>query len=163
MSWNDYITTKLLNVTDANGHVIVNAVEQAAIIGNQDGAIWAATQGFVIGTEKVEVEGKGTIEMNEFLNIADAFAHNGDCTKDGGIRLSGVKYFMINFDPEKKTMYLKRQGGGAVIALTKMSYIIRTFKTEKMMTRDNVQENQNNGYCAKVVEELAQLLTSMNY
>ena len=47
MSWNDYITTKLLNVTDANGHVIVNAVEQAAIIGNQDGAIWAATQGFV--------------------------------------------------------------------------------------------------------------------
>ena len=95
MSWNDYITTKLLNVTDANNHVIVNAVEQAAIIGNQDGAIWAATQGFVIGTEKVEVEGKGTIEMNEFLNIADAFAHNGDCTKDGGIRLSGVKYFII--------------------------------------------------------------------
>ena len=32
MSWNDYITTKLLNVQDANGHVIVNAVEKAAIV-----------------------------------------------------------------------------------------------------------------------------------
>jgi len=58
MSWNDYITTKLLNVQDANGHVIVNAVEQAAIIGNTDGAIWASTQGFNIGTITVDVEGK---------------------------------------------------------------------------------------------------------
>ena len=163
MSWNDYITSKLLNVQDSNGHILVNAVEEAAIIGNTDGAIWASTQGFTIGTVTVEVEGKGKIQMNEFINIADAFAHNGDCTKDGGIRLNGVKYFMINFDNDKKTMYLKRQGGGAVIALTNMSYVIGTFNTEKMMTKDNVQENQNNGYCAKVVEELAALLISMNY
>ena len=114
-------------------------------------------------SDKVEVEGKGQIELNEFYNIADAFAHNGDCTRDGGIRLNNVKYFMINFDNEKKVMYLKRQGGGAVIALSNMSYVIGTFNTEKMMTKDNVQENQNNGYCAKVVEELAQLLISMNY
>ena len=163
MSWMDYINSKLLNVTDSNGHALVNCVEQAAIIGNQDGAIWAATQGFVIGEEEVEVEGKGKVKLNEFLNIADAFAHNGDSTRDGGIRLNGVKYFMINFDSEKKTMYLKRQGGGAVIALSNLSYVIGTFNTEKMMTRDNVQENQNNGYCAKVVEELAALLVSLNY
>jgi len=163
MSWNDYITSKLLVVTDANGHVIENAVEEAAIIGNKDGAVWAATQGFNIGVDKVQIEGKGTVEVNEFQNISDAFSHNGDCTKDGGIRLNNVKYFMINFDPEKNVMYLKRQGGGAVIALSKLSYIIGTFNSEKMMTRDKVQENQNNGYCAKVVEELAQLLISMNY
>ena len=71
-------------------------------------------------------------------NIVDAFNNNGDCKKVGGIRLSKEKFYMVNFDSDKKVM-------------------------SKKMKFDGKEENQNPGMCNKVVEELQEYLISLNY
>ena len=64
-------------------------------------------------------------------NIVDAFNNNRDCKKVGGIRLSKEKFYMVNFDSDKKVMYLKKQGGGACIAKSNMAFVIGVFSSSK--------------------------------
>ena len=163
MSWNDYITNRLISSVDSNNHILENVVEEACIINKSDGIEWASTPNFSIDKREVTIEEIGEIILDEFENISDAFANKGDCTKAGGIRLNNIKYLMINFDTDKNSMYLRRQKGGAVIAATNLAYIIATFNAEKKMKKDGVEEYQNNGYCAKVVEELAEFFVGVNY
>ena len=137
MSWNDYITSKLVNVVDSNNHKLENVLTNAMIVGNTDGVVWAAT--------------------------ADAFCNNGDTKKLGGIRINKDKFYMTSFDNERKVMYLKKSGGGGCIALTGKAYIIGVFETKNKMKRDGVEENQNPGYCNKVVEELQAYFLSIGY
>ena len=78
---------------------------------------------------------------------------------------------MVNFDSDKKVMYLKKQGGGACIAKSNMAFVIGVFSTSKKMNFstskkmkfDGKEENQNPGMCNKVVEELKEYLISLNY
>ena len=70
---------------------------------------------------------------------------------------------MVNFDSDKKVMYLKKQGGGACIAKSNMAFVIGVFATSKKMKFDAKEENQNPGMCNKVVEELQEYLISLNY
>jgi profilin len=167
MSWNDYITNKLINVVDSNNHKLLNVLSNAMIVGNTDGAVWATTQGFALKNEPVDVTlPDGTVKketVNELVNIADAFCNNGDTKKLGGIRINKEKFYMTNFDNERKVMYLKKSGGGGCIALTGKAYIIGVFETSKKMKRDDVEENQNPGYCNKVVEELQTYFLSIGY
>ena len=163
MSWNEYVSNKLVNSVDANGHKLENVLEHAALIGNADGVTWAASAGFTIGKHKGQVEGSGEVEIDEFANIVDAFSNNGDCKKVGGIRLGGEKFYMVNFDSEKNVMYLKKQGGGACIAKSKLAFVVGVFATSKKMKFDGKEENQNPGMCNKVVEELAEYLATLNY
>ena len=101
MSWNDYITNKLVNVVDSNNHKLVNVLANAMIVGNQDGAVWAATQGFGLRNEPVDVTlDDGTTKketVNELFNIADAFCNNGDTKKLGGIRINKEKMYCLNW------------------------------------------------------------------
>ena len=163
MSWNDYVSNKLINSVDANGHKLTNVLENGALIGVNDGVTWAASAGFSIAKHKGTVEGSGEVEIDEFANIQDAFNNGGDCKKVGGIRLNKEKFYMVNFDADKKVMYLKKQGGGACIAKSNMAYIIGVFATAKKMKFDEKEENQNPGMCNKVVEELQEYLISLNY
>ena len=163
MSWNDYVTSKLINTVDANQHKLENVLEHGALIGCNDGVTWAASAGFAVGKNKGTVEGSGEVEIDEFANIVDAFNNNGDCKKVGGIRLSKEKFYMVNFDSDKKVMYLKKQGGGACIAKSNMAFVIGVFSTSKKMKFDGKEENQNPGMCNKVVEELQEYLSSLNY
>ena len=163
MSWNDYVTNKLINTVDANGHQLTNVLEHGALIGCNDGVAWAASAGFNITKRKGQVEGSGNVEIDEFANIKSAFDNNGDCKGIGGIRLNGEKFLMVNFDAESKVMYLKKQGGGGCIAKSNMAFVVGVFSTSKNMRIDGKEENQNPGYCNKVVEELAEYLRSLNY
>ena len=70
---------------------------------------------------------------------------------------------MVNFDSDKKVMYLKKQGGGACIAKSNMAFVIGVFSTSKKMKFNGKEENQNPGMCNKVVEELQEYLISLNY
>jgi profilin len=166
MSWNDYITQKLVNNADEH-HKYENILSNAMIVGNQDGAVWAATPNFTLRNEPVDVTlNDGTMKKEtvfELGNIADAFCNNGDSKKLGGIRINLEKFYMTSFDNEKKVMYLKKSGGGACIALTGKAYIIGVFETSKKMKRDGAEQNQNPGYCNKVVEDLQAYFLSIGY
>ena len=56
---------------------------------------------------------------------------------------SKEKFYMSNFDSDKKVMYLKKQGGGACIAKSNMAFVIGVFSTSKKMKFDGKEENQN--------------------
>ena len=43
MSWNDYVTSKLMNTVDANQHKLENVLEHGDLIGCNDGVTWAAS------------------------------------------------------------------------------------------------------------------------
>jgi hypothetical protein len=169
MSWQDYIDNYLVNFPDANKNASAsNICESGAIVGNQDGTIWASTAGFKLGSEQVEIEkddGSGTYKatINEFNNLADAFNNNGVSKAVGGIRLNGEKYFIVSYDSDRNILYLKKAGGGAAIAKSNLGFAIGTFSSSKKLTNfHGQQEPQNPGMTNRVVEELQAFLTANN-
>lgn len=167
MSWDQYVQARLVNYTDKNGKGFANCLEKAALIGNDNGLAWAATAGFAFSTYKCKVDspnGEIDADVDEFKSLKDAFAHNGDCTLPGGIRMGKEKFYMVNFNNDDKIMYLKKQGGGACVAMTAKAYVIGIFNTTLMMTNSTgAKENQNCGMCNTVVEGLATYLKSVQY
>ena len=168
MSWIDYVNAFLINYADPNTQkTYANACEHGAIIGNQDGAVWAASPGFGFGLVEVEVDkedGSGTqkVKVNEFENLNDAFNNQGTTKKQGGLRINKEKYFMVNFDGEKNVMYLKKSGGGACVAKSGLGYVIGTFNTSKNVTINGHPSAQSPGTCNLVCEKLQEFLVSNN-
>jgi hypothetical protein len=164
MSWADYVTGYLVNFTDqSNGKSAFNISENGALIGNQDGTVWASTQGFTMGTYKCEVDkddgSTESVNVNEFENLLDAFNNSGVSTKKGGIRINNEKYFIVSFDAERGVMYLKKSGGGAAVAKSNLAFVISTFSSKKKLKNfNNVDEPQNPGMTNRVVEELQKFL-----
>jgi hypothetical protein len=169
MSWQDYIDNYLVNFNDANKNATAsNICESGALVGNQDGTVWASTAGFKLGSEEVEIEkddGSGTYKttINEFNNLADAFNNNGVSKAVGGIRINGEKYFIVSFDADRNILYLKKSGGGAAVAKSNLAFAIGIFSSSKKLTNfHGQQEPQNPGMTNRVVEELQAFLTANN-
>ena len=135
MKRNNYITNHLISTTDSYNHILENVVEEASIIGRQDGIEWASTENFSIQKYNITIENIGEIELNEYENIKNAFENKGECNKEGGIRLNNIKYYIINYDIDNNSLYLKKQGGGAVIDMTNLTFIIGNFSIEKKMKK----------------------------
>jgi hypothetical protein len=169
MSWQDYINEYLVNFTDSNKGVSAsNVCEAGALVGNQDGTIWASTPGFNLGSEEVEIEkedGSGTYKttINEFTNLADAFNNGGVSKAVGGIRINKEKYFVVSYDADKSILYLKKAGGGAAIGKSNLAFAIGIFNSSKKLKNfHGADEPQNPGMTNRVVEELLSFLTSNN-
>ncbi len=169
MSWQDYIDNYLVNFTDANkGATASNICEAGAIVGNQDGTVWASTTGFKLGSEEVEIEkedgsGPYKITVNEFNNLTDVFNNNGISKSLGGIRINGEKYFVVNYDQDKSILYLKKSGGGAAVAKSNLAFAIGIFSSSKKLKNfHGADEPQNPGMTNRVVEELQAFLTANN-
>jgi hypothetical protein len=168
MSWQDYVTGYLQNYTDPNnGKTASNVCEHGAIVGNQDGVVWASTPGFSFETYQVELEkDDGTtekVEVNEFANLLDAFNNAGSTSKKGGIRIHKEKYFIVSYDSEKGVMYLKKNGGGAAVAKSAQGFVIGTWNG-KLKTKNftGVDEPQNPGATNRSVEDLQKFLVENN-
>ena len=71
------------------------------------------------GVEKVQV--------NESATLLECMARNGLTENKAGIRLNNVKYYCVNYDPDRKSMYLKSNEGGACITRTLTAFIIGVF------------------------------------
>jgi hypothetical protein len=170
MSWQDYVNAYLLNWTDPNnGKTAYNICDQGAIIGNQDGTIWASTPGFALKTsETVEVDredGNGTekVTLNEITNLLDAFNNKGEAKQKGGIRINGEKYFPVSFDADNNILYLKKSGGGAAVAKSGLGLVIGIFNSSKKLKNlHGNEEPQNPGMTNRVVEELQKFLLANN-
>mmetsp|Transcript_61221 Transcript_61221/g.70149 ORF Transcript_61221/g.70149 Transcript_61221/m.70149 type:complete len:167 (+) Transcript_61221:110-610(+) len=166
MSWQPYVDTQLMQKHGKTGST-TNVSEHAAIYGH-NGTLWAASPGFSLATREVEVAteegGSEQITMNEFENMANTFQNNGVCSKKGGLRINGVKCFLVRYDPMMKVAYLKKSQGGAAIAKTNRTFIVATFNQEKEATLpDGKKVPQNPGLTNTCVENLAIALTDADF
>jgi profilin len=169
MSWQDYVNAYLVNFSDqVKGTTAYGVCEHGAIIGNADGSVWAATSGFALKNETIQVEredgtGNENVNVNEFEHLVDAFNNNGKTYKKGGVRINGEKYYSVNFDSETQILYLKKSGGGAAIAKSNLGFVIGTFNTtHKLKNFNGADEPQNPGITNRVVEELQKFLLANN-
>lgn len=167
-SWQEYVNGYLVNNTDATtGKTAENVCEHGAIVGNQDGTLWASTPGFTLVKYNATIENEdGTTqkaEIDEFANLFDAFNNNGSTSRMGGIRLNKEKYFVISFDSDRSVMYLKKSGGGACIAKSNLGFVIGTFSSKlKVTSYSGTQEPQNSALTNRACESLQTFLLENN-
>jgi hypothetical protein len=69
MSWQDYVDNFLINHTNPNtGKSAYTICQYGAIVGNQDGTIWASTPGFTFEKYSTEIDDD---QGNPGLGIGD--------------------------------------------------------------------------------------------
>jgi hypothetical protein len=129
MSWQDYVDNFLINHTNPNtGKSAYTICQYGAIVGNQDGTIWASTPGFTFEKYSTEIDddqGNPTkVEIDEFANLKQAFDNNGVSSMKGGIRIHKEKYFIVSYDSDRQVLYLKKNGGGAAIAKSNLGFVL---------------------------------------
>ena len=165
MSWQDYVDNFLVNHTNPNtGKSAYNICQHGAIVGNQDGTVWAATAGFTFDKYSIDLEDDqgnlAKVEIDEFASLKQAFDNNGVSSMRGGIRINKEKYFIVSYDSERQVLYLKKNGGGAAIAKSNLGFVTGTFAAYlKSKNYDGVDQPQNPGLVNFAVEELQKFLT----
>lgn len=131
----------------------VNVLEKAALLG-VNGAPWAA-QNLAVGADEAKV-------------FTEAFQKSGKV--DGGYKIGGESFHLISYDPEKQTIYLKKQGGGAVIAKSAQCFVIGVYNVALKVTKVTVKDGettqkdfpQSQGDCATCCEDLQAYLKQNN-
>nr|P23412.1 RecName: Full=Profilin [Tetrahymena pyriformis]BAA00694.1 profilin [Tetrahymena pyriformis] len=137
-------------------------VEYGLILGKTDGTIWASNVGLttLYNNYQIDVEGQKA-NVNETANLLAAMNNNGVPTDPlCGIRIMNQKYYTVKYDADSQVWYLKKDHGGACIAITNQALVIGTFDITKK------QQNgvaQNPGQVNKVVESLAATLKQAGY
>jgi hypothetical protein len=169
MSWNDYVYGYLINNTDANsGKTATNVAQHAAIIGNTDGTVWASSPGFTLETYDLKIENEDgsskNAKVNEFANLLSAFnSQTGNTSNAGGIRIHKEKYFAVSKDNDRNVLYLKKSGGGAVVAKSNLAFVIATYSSQlKEKNYNGVETSQNPGDLNRAAESLQQFLLDNN-
>ena len=72
------------------------------------------------------------IDLNEY-NLA---FNTGKVTNPAGLRLNGQKFFIVVYDKDSSTMYLKKEKGGACAVKTNKTIVIGTFdQSQKQLVR----------------------------
>ena len=158
MSWNDYLSTQLLQKHTPEG-AIDGCVEHAAILGLADGAAWAVTPAFSLQTYDVQVRNDEdtadeAVNVNEAATLIHAVNNLGASLTRAGLRINNEKYFLVGM-PDGDFIYLKKQGGGACIAKTNTGIIFASWHETKTT---NTGVAQNPGLCNDRVESLAAYL-----
>ena len=163
MSWQDYVNAYLINSFDAQGRTASNVCEHGAIVGYQDGTVWASSPGFSLGKYQTEGENEdGTTSkftIDEFANLKDSFERQGQVVAKGGIKINGEKYYGVSFNADMNIWYLKKSGGGAAVAKSNLGFVIGIFsQAKKLVNFHGKQESQSPGSCNVAVENLQKFL-----
>ena len=171
-AWKPYVDAYIVNYVEASGKTYFTSCEHGAIVSNTDGLVWGSTPGFSFRKGNVDISrDDGTtaaVHVDEFANLLNAFANNGNCTAVGGLRINGEKFFMTSFDGEKNLMYLKKNGGGACIAKTLQSFCIGVYNTSKKSIIQHVDQSvteqvQSVGVVNASIEKLQEVLLEVSY
>lgn len=158
MSWDAYVTGQIINSGCVN-HKWENMCESGALLDATTATAW--TSGFNMGDIKVQSDGK-EITINQSANLADAMKQpTGNTSRPGGIYLNGLKY--ITTSKTENSLYLKRNGGGAVVCKSGKALVVGTWAQAKKGKKDGKEKAQNHGDCTTIVEELANYLRSIGY
>lgn len=164
MSWQAFVDTQLLTKNTAAGPVN-NCVESGALLSAADGSVWAQTPNFALSNYSLAIpdeedeERTNQVEYNEAANLLHMFAHDGAAINAAGIRINGEKYYLVNSDKEKHTIYLKKNGGGASLARTNQAIVFASWNGSHS-TAGAETVPQTPALCNQVTEALADYLKS---
>ncbi len=140
--------------------IATGKVTYAAIIGRQDGNIYAISPEFslTVGTSTVALDNgqQKEVIVDEYGTVIAAYKSNDAGQSATKISMNGIKYIIISWSDDGSTVYLKSEKGGACIVRTKKLFIIGVWSTQ-----DNLLNN--GGSCNMVVEEMAESFMSANY
>jgi profilin len=166
MSWQAFVDTQLLVKTTTAGEVH-NCVESGALLSAADASAWAATPNFTLRTYSVTVTEEDevtttNINYSEPAAVLHLFAQAGAAINDAGIRINGEKYYLVSYDAEKQTIYLKKNAGGACLARTNQAIVFASWNGGQSTTGAETTP-QNPGLCNQVTEKLADYLKSIGY
>ncbi|KAM9993500.1 hypothetical protein ACTFIZ_011465 [Dictyostelium cf. discoideum] len=126
MSWQQYVDEQLIGA----------GLSQAAILGSNDGGVWAKSSTFPLS----KPEGEGLVAL--FKNPPDAF------TK--GIVIGNIKYMGIKGEPQ--SIYGKKGATGCVLVRTTQTIIVGLY-----------DEKFQPGQATVIVEKLGDYLRDNSY
>ncbi|CAM9126770.1 unnamed protein product [Chrysoparadoxa australica] len=146
--WGAYVETQL---------VATGAVSEAGIFGKEDAALYANAGDFQLRQYSAEItqeDGSTKTEpVNEVANLL-SYVKSGQ-TPPQGMRLNGTKFQMLR-TLEGPTLYLKKNKGGACLAITNTLVIVGVYDDEK-------NSASSLAACNTAVENLADYLRQSGY
>ena len=103
-------------------------VTHGCIMSRENGALWAATAGFTLDNYEAEVSDETgehllRVSIQEHPRLLHVVNNEGVAPDEYGIYLAHKKYFRVNFDSEKRSIYLKSKDGYACIAFTEKAFV----------------------------------------
>lgn len=162
MSWDAYVSDKLINCDTKFGHKLVGVCAQAFVGDKTNGAKWAASPAtFTMADIKTTGENAGK-QVNQSKNLQDVLA-KGAPDPNIGIWINGEKYQMSKADKDGQEVVCKKEKGGAVVCFTGKCIIVGIYDTNKKFKYDGKDKTQNIGDCTMVVEELRDTLNEAGY
>ena len=100
------------------------------------------------------------VQVNEFKCCWGA-AMGNKMPSEAGIRIGNEKFVFVKHDPETKTTYMTRRGGGGgCISKLESGIVIGIWLKDEMMSKGGVQ---NQADCAAQVENMANFLRKHKY
>ncbi|KAH7682021.1 Profilin protein [Dioscorea alata] len=132
MSWQTYVDEHLMCEID-NQHLTA-----AAILGNQDGSVWAQSESFPV------------VKPEEITGIVNDFNEPGYLAPTG-LFLGGTKYMVIQGEPGA-VIRGKKGSGGVTVKKTTMALIIGIY-----------DEPMTAGQCNMIVERLGDYLIEQGF
>ena len=169
MSWDTYVHQVCNEYDpDRNAWAVTNVCQAACVYGH-DGALWATSSGFRLGTyefEQTQEDGsKKKVICNEHAACMKATRGDRKGGQECGIRISNQKYMMLRNDEKGKVKFaiLSRQGGGgACVAKTTKALIVGIWYQDKEGSAPSRAcasmsngGQQNTGDCEKLVMRVA--------
>ena len=146
-NWCSYVEHRLINSQDNFGHIYMNVLVQAAIVGI-NGKIYATTNGI-------------NFKNGEIRAINELFKTGLISYKASIIKIGGKTYRVIHLE-KNKLAYLTVIEGGACICKSNNIYVIGMYNRTQRCTFDGIVKYQNVGWCNTVVENLADELKKYN-
>ena len=150
MSWKGYIDS-LMNT---------GLLNHAAIIGLNDGKVYASSEGFTMTVHKGSLKNEKD-ELKEFLVdeyhiLLELFKNKGIVPNPPGIWINNQHYHLLQFREDIRSAYLKCKNGGACVVKTSKTIVVGTFRND-----DDVKKT--GGACNSVIEDFAEQLVKANY
>ena len=150
MSWKGYIDSLMET----------NLLDHAAIIGVNDGKVYASSEGFSMtvhqGSLINERGEKKEFLVDEYHIMLDIFSKKGLVNDPPGIWINNQRYHLLTFQEENNAAYLKCKNGGACVVKTGKTIVIGTFTNDKDVKKTG-------GACNSIIEDFAEQLVKANF
>lgn len=166
MSWHALVEHYLREKRSSEG-TLYNCVESAAIISKLNGAIYASTPNFSLSQYSVTIPndelGTSTpLRVNETKILLHSIKNGGTSLDEGGLRFNSEKFYLVHYDLDTRSMYLRKSQGGACISWTNVVVIYASW-SENEQTSGYLGRSQSAALCNERVESLSNVLFFSNY
>lgn len=150
MSWKGYVDSLMST----------NLLNHAAIIGTNDGKIYASSEGFTMtvhqGSCTNEKNEKKEFLVDEYHSILDLVNKKGMVPNPPGIWINNQHYHLLQFRDDINSAYLKCKNGGACVVKTGKTIVVGTY-------RNDDDAKKTGGSCNSIIEDFADQLVKANF